>query len=58
MMEPWITRRRYELPEQKWSILSPLLPNQVPGVPRVDEDPVSKLMSPWPKQPKKDRRRT
>ncbi len=31
-----MTRRRYELTDHEWSILSPLLPNKPRGVPRVD----------------------
>jgi transposase len=30
-------RRRYELSDHEWSILSPLLPNKPRGVPRVDD---------------------
>lgn len=29
-----MTRRRYELTDREWSILSPLLPNKPLGVPR------------------------
>lgn len=32
-----MTRRRYELTDFEWSILSPLLPNKPRGVPRVDD---------------------
>jgi transposase len=32
-----MTRRRYELTDQEWSILAPLLPNKPRGVPRVDD---------------------
>ncbi|WP_109446791.1 IS5 family transposase [Azospirillum sp. TSH64] len=32
-----MTRRRYELTDQEWSILSPLLPNKPRGVRRVDD---------------------
>ncbi|MQP68680.1 IS5 family transposase [Niveispirillum sp. SYP-B3756] len=32
-----MTRRRYELTDHEWSILSPLLPNKPRGVPRVDD---------------------
>lgn len=32
-----MTRRRYELTDREWSILSPLLPNKPRGVPRVDD---------------------
>jgi transposase len=32
-----MTRRRYELSDQEWSILAPLLPNKPRGVPRVDD---------------------
>ena len=32
-----MTRRRYELTEHEWSILSPLLPNKPRGVPRADD---------------------
>ena len=32
-----MTRRRYELTDQEWSIISPLLPNKPRGVPRVDD---------------------
>lgn len=31
-----MTRRRYELTEIEWEIISPLLPNKPRGVPRVD----------------------
>lgn len=30
-------RRRYELTDQEWSIIAPLLPNKPRGVPRVDD---------------------
>lgn len=36
-MEPLIPRRRYELTEHQWSIISPLLPNKRCGVPRIDD---------------------
>lgn len=32
-----MTRRRYELTDTEWAILSPLLPNKPRGVPRVDD---------------------
>ena len=32
-----MTRRRHELTDREWSILSPLLPNKPRGVPRVDD---------------------
>ena len=32
-----MTRRRYELTDHEWSVLSPLLPNKPRGVPRVDD---------------------
>lgn len=32
-----MTRRRYELTDHEWTILSPLLPNKPRGVPRVDD---------------------
>lgn len=32
-----MTRRRYELTDHEWTILSPLLPNKPPGVARVDD---------------------
>ena len=32
-----MTRRRYELTDAEWAILSPLLPNKPRGVPRVDD---------------------
>lgn len=32
-----MTRRRYELTDQEWSIIEPLLPNKPRGVPRVDD---------------------
>jgi transposase len=32
-----MTRRRHELTDHEWSILSPLLPNKPRGVPRVDD---------------------
>lgn len=35
--EAGITRRRYELTDREWSILSPPLPNKPRGVPRVDD---------------------
>ncbi|MDT8064910.1 transposase, partial [Brucella melitensis] len=35
--EPLMTRRRYELTDHEWSIISPLLPNKPRGVARVDD---------------------
>lgn len=32
-----MTRRRYELTDHEWSIISPLLPNKPRGIPRVDD---------------------
>jgi transposase len=32
-----MTRRRYELTDHEWLIISPLLPNKPRGVPRVDD---------------------
>lgn len=32
-----MTRRRYELTDHEWTILSPLLPNKPRGVPSVDD---------------------
>jgi transposase len=32
-----VTRRRYELSDHEWSILSPLLPNKPRGIARVDD---------------------
>lgn len=32
-----MTRRRYELSDHEWSILSPLLPNKPRGIARVDD---------------------
>lgn len=32
-----MTRRRYELTDHEWSILSPRLPNKPRVVPRVDD---------------------
>lgn len=32
-----MTRRRYELTDHEWSIISPLLPNKSRGVARVDD---------------------
>lgn len=32
-----MTRRRYELTDQEWSIIEPRLPNKPRGVPRVDD---------------------
>ena len=32
-----MARRRYELTDREWAILSPLLPNKPRGVPRVDD---------------------
>ncbi len=32
-----MTRRRYELTDHEWSILSPLLPNKPRSVPRADD---------------------
>ena len=32
-----MTRRRFELTDEEWSIIAPLLPNKPRGVPRVDD---------------------
>ena len=32
-----MTRRRFELTDEEWSIIEPLLPNKPRGVPRVDD---------------------
>ncbi len=32
-----MARRRYELTDQEWTIIEPLLPNKPRGVPRVDD---------------------
>ena len=32
-----MTRRRFELTDFEWSVIEPLLPNKVRGVPRVDD---------------------
>lgn len=32
-----MARRRYELTDEEWSIIEPLLPNKPRGVPRVDD---------------------
>jgi len=32
-----MARRRYELTDQEWAIIGPLLPNKPRGVPRVDD---------------------
>jgi transposase len=36
-MESLMARRRYELTDQEWSIIEPLLPNKPGGVPRVED---------------------
>ena len=55
-----MTRRRYELTDQEWSILSPLLPNKPRGVPRVDDRRVVngilwrfRTGSPWAEVPER-----
>ncbi len=32
-----MTRRRFELTDLEWSVIEPVLPNKVRGVPRVDD---------------------
>jgi transposase len=32
-----MARRRYELTDEEWSMIEPLLPNKPRGVPRVDD---------------------
>ena len=32
-----MTRRRFELTDEEWAVIAPLLPNKVRGVPRVDD---------------------
>lgn len=32
-----MTRRRFELTDEEWMVIEPLLPNKVRGVPRVDD---------------------
>lgn len=32
-----MTRRRFELTDEEWVVIEPLLPNKVRGVPRVDD---------------------
>ena len=32
-----MTRRRFELTDEEWAVIEPLLPNKVRGVPRVDD---------------------
>ncbi|WP_375679387.1 IS5 family transposase [Rhizobium sp. T1470] len=55
-----MTRRRYELTDQEWSIISPLLPNKPRGVPRVDDRRVLngilwrfRTGSPWAEVPER-----
>jgi transposase len=55
-----MTRRRYELTDHEWSILSPLLPNKPRGVPRVDDRRVMngilwrfRTGSPWAEVPER-----
>ncbi|MBB3290640.1 transposase, partial [Rhizobium sp. BK347] len=55
-----MTRRRYELTEHEWSIISPLLPNKPRGVPRVDDRRVLngilwrfRTGSPWAEVPER-----
>jgi len=35
--ELWMTRRRFELTDDEWLVIEPLLPNKPRGVPRVDD---------------------
>ncbi|SBW12940.1 transposase (fragment) [uncultured Alphaproteobacteria bacterium] len=55
-----MTRRRYELTDHEWSIISPLLPNKPRGVPRVDDRRVLngilwrfRTGSPWAEMPER-----
>ncbi|MFG1477000.1 IS5 family transposase [Xanthobacter agilis] len=55
-----MTRRRHELTDHEWSILSPLLPNKPRGVPRVDDRRVLngilwrfRTGSPWAEVPER-----
>ena len=55
-----MTRRRYELTDHEWSIISPLLPNRPRGVPRVDDRRVLngilwrfRTGSPWAEVPER-----
>lgn len=55
-----MTRRRYELMDHEWSIISPLLPNKPSGVPRVDDRRVLngilwrfRTGSPWAEVPER-----
>jgi len=55
-----MTRRRYELMDREWSIISPLLPNKPRGVTRVDDRRVlngilwrSRTGSPWTEVPER-----
>jgi transposase len=55
-----MTRRRYELTDHEWSIISPLLPNKPRGVPRVDDRRVLngilwrfRTGSPWAEVPER-----
>ena len=55
-----MTRRRYELTDHEWLIISPLLPNKPRGVPRVDDRRVLngilwrfRTGSPWAEVPER-----
>ncbi|ENQ14812.1 IS5 family transposase, partial [Brucella suis] len=55
-----MTRRRYELTDHEWSIISPLLPNKPRGVARVDDRRVLngilwrfRTGSPWAEVPER-----
>ncbi|MDZ5454593.1 IS5 family transposase [Labrys sp. ZIDIC5] len=55
-----MTRRRYELTDHEWSIISPLLPNKPRGVPRADDRRVLngilwrfRTGSPWAEVPER-----
>ncbi len=55
-----MTRRRYELTDHEWSIISSLLPNKPRGVPRVDDRRVLngilwrfRTGSPWSEVPER-----
>ena len=55
-----MARRRYELKDQEWAIIEPLLPNKPRGVPRVDDRRVLngilwrfRTGSPWSEVPER-----
>ena len=58
--QAFLTRRRYELTDHEWSIISPLLPNKPRGVPRADDRRVLngilwrfRTGSPWAEVPER-----